>query len=750
MQQTADKLTNKWYFSRLGGFDQVDLRNSRDLLSLAELDQKLWATLSCPTQGLVIDPDTLALIDTDHDGRIKANEVIAAVTWAAGMLKNSADLLQKHAVLPLFAINDADPDGAKLLASAKQILKNLDKEDATELDIEELNDLNRIFAENRFNGDGIIPASATDDEFLKQVIADIMQCYGEETDRSGEPGINHEKLESFFTEAQIYHDWHQSVQSLSQQMTFAKGIEGAAASFMQIKAKIDDYFTRCQLAEFDERAQEQLNPVLSQYELLAGTELSAQRQELAALPVAAIAAGKDLPLSNGLNPAWYEAIQDLRKDVLAPVLGDIQQLSWSQWRQVSELFADYQNWLQKKPQLGLDGLGTKHIEEILSSQAQTDLISLIEQDQALSEQAAAIESVDRLLHYYRDLSTLLNNFISFRDFYNPEPHAIFQAGVLYLDGRSCQLSIRVDDIEKHSHLAKLSRIYLAYCVCRRIGSNETINIVAAITSGDSDNLMEGRNGVFYDRNGQDWDATIVKIIDHPISIGQAFWAPYRRIGNMISSTLEKSAAGRDKATMDSAIKNVSKAENNVEHAKPQATPFDVAKFAGIFAAIGLAIGAIGAALAGVIESLKTLHWWQLPLVFAGVALLISGPSMLIAYLKLRKRNLAPVLDACGWAVNAKAYINIPFGHLLTGVAKLPKDAERQMLDPFREKKKPWRKYLWITLILSVAGLLWRMGYLHPDEKPAEPVKTELQQPVKTEQQEPASANPKPPAVQKGS
>ena len=33
-----------------------------------------------------------------------------------------------------------------------------------------------------------------------------------------------------------------------------------------------------------------------------------------------------------------------------------------------------------------------------------------------------------------------------------------------------------------------------------------------ITNGDSDNLMVGRNGLFYDRKGRDWDATIAKIV----------------------------------------------------------------------------------------------------------------------------------------------------------------------------------------------------------------------------------------------
>ena len=40
--------------------------------------------------------------------------------------------------------------------------------------------------------------------------------------------------------------------------------------------------------------------------------------------------------------------------------------------------------------------------------------------------------------------------------------------------------------------------------------------------------------------------------------------------------------------------------------------------------------------------------------------------MAIAWLKLRKRNLGPILDANGWAVNAKARMNVPFGGALDG------------------------------------------------------------------------------------
>src|SRR5207247_1223214 len=110
-------------------------------------------------------------------------------------------------------------------------------------------------------------------------------------------------------------------------------------------------------------------------------------------------------------------------------------------------------------------------------------------------------AVDRLVRYYRDLYTLLKNFVSFADFYSGDKSAIFQAGRLYLDARSCDLCLRIADVAKHAPLATLSRMYLAYCDCSRRGSVEKMTILAAFTGGDSDNLMVGRNGIFYDRAG---------------------------------------------------------------------------------------------------------------------------------------------------------------------------------------------------------------------------------------------------------
>ena len=61
--------------------------------------------------------------------------------------------------------------------------------------------------------------------------------------------------------------------------------------------------------------------------------------------------------------------------------------------------------------------------------------------------------------------------------------------------------------------------------------------------------------------------------------------------------------------------------------------------------------------------------------------------MILAWLKLRKRNLAPLLDANGWAINAQATINIAFGNTLTHLATLPENSRLNLIDPFAKRKK---------------------------------------------------------------
>ena len=321
--------------------------------------------------------------------------------------------------------------------------------------------------------------------------------------------------------------------------------------------------------------------------------------------------------------------------------------------------------------------------------------------EALAAAKAEYMPLRKLLLIHRDFYRLLRNFVTLEDFYdgNDDTIASFQAGTLIIDQRACHLCMRVHDLAKHDAQAPLSGIYLLYCNCVNQKTGKSMQIVAAMTQGEVKNLSIGKNGVFYDNDGLDYDATVTKIIENPISILQAFWTPYRKFANWIEEKINKSAAEKDaKAFGDMTAKADAAADPNAEK-KPA---FDIAKFAGIFAAIGMALGMIGAALVSVAEGMSGFHWWQYVIVFVCILLVISGPSMIMAWLKLRRRNLAPVLNANGWAVNADALISVLFGRTLTEQAVFP----IVPVPKVHKGMKTWAKWLLaICIILIVIAIV---------------------------------------------
>jgi hypothetical protein len=703
--------THRWRFCRLGGFDQVRLETAEDIQHLAELDQKLWAALSCPVNGLEFDARTLAMLDSDCDGRVRVQEVLAAVKWTCSVLRNAESLLAGSSELPLQAIDDSHPEGQQLVASARQLLAYLGKPEAESVTMEDVADTASLLHESAFNGDGIVPVHAAEDEETRKLIEEIMACVGSDEDRSGLPGISLERITTFFEAAQLHAQWWEQANGNPAILPFGEATVAAAAAYTLLKSKVDDFFTRCGLAAFDPKAEGPLNPSIATYETLASQDLTVATAEVERFPLAHIEAGRSLPLTEGINPAWADAVEQLTQLVIKPLFGAVDHLEAAQWRQIKATLAAFEAWQAAKAGGEVEALGLDRIEAILKGSGRKQLEQLIEQDLQLANQVETIDKVVRLVHFNRDLYQLLNNFVAFRDFYAQGRKAIFQAGTLYIDGRACELCVRVESVEAHSPLANLSRTYLSYCDCRRRHSDERMLIAAAFTGGDSDNLMVGRNGVFYDCRGNDWDATIVKIIDHPISVSQAFWSPYKRIARMIGEQIEKFAVAKDKAVDSGAGAEIAGVGAKAAAGAQPAVPFDVGKFAGIFAAIGLALGAIGTAIAAILGGFMGLPLWEMPLAIGGIILAISGPSMLIAFLKLRQRNLGPILDANGWAVNTKAAINIPFGATLTKLAQLPKGAERSLVDPFAEKKTPWKRWVFLLVLLVALGFAWNKGYI---------------------------------------
>ncbi len=743
IMSTANRSAHSWKFFRAGGLDQVALDTGADLLALRQLDQKLWVALSCPVKGIELDEKTLALIDVDKDGRIRVPELLTAVEWAAARLKDPGILLRPLDALPLAAINDATPDGKLLLASTHEVLARLGRADATEIAVGEAADTTRIFAGNPLNGDGIIPPNATDDPAVQALIKDILAATGGAADRSGGQGVTAANIDAFFGDVAAYLAWTEK--SATKEVAILGEATGSALAAIQaVRAKVDDYFVRCAIASFDARAATALNRAETDYAAISTKDLTARADEVAAFPIARVEPERPLPLLAGVNPAWADALAKLHALAVTPIFGAAKtSLTAAEWKDLVAGFTPYETWLGSKAGNAVEKLGLERLRALAAGPERKTLEALVARDKALEPEFKGIFDVERLARYVRDLPVLLRNFVNFADFYSRTRPAVFQAGTLYLDSRSAELCIKVDGANP---LAAMSKVCIAYCACTRNGA--TMNIAACFTQGDSDYLFVGRRGVFYDRQGRDWDAVITQLVDNPISIRQAFFSPYKKFVRFVEEQVAKRAAAAEAESTSrvaAAAESTANADKTAAAAQKQPKKIDI----GTVAALGVAVGGITSAFGLMLGAFFGLGFWM-PVGVIGILLAISGPSMLIAAIKLRQRTLGPILESSGWAVNGRVKINVPLGTALTKLPHVPRSARKMMEDPYEDKaaKRQRRIAFWIVLLLILAAgaafIRWqrlKTGHYFWQPAPAQPA-APAEAPAPAAQPAPAAEPPK--------
>ncbi len=689
---TPPRTPHRWQFLRAGGVDQVVFRNGEDIARIAELDQKLWVALACPTRGIDFDARTLDLIDTDSDGRVRPPEVIAACQWACERLRSADVLLAGGGTLSLHDLDAARAPGADLAKEGRRILDLLGKQDTHTLTLADIADRGKWLASMRFNGDGVItPDTADDDDALRAVIEEAIRTHGSTPDRhESKPGLDRARAEAFMADALAVRDWYAQGDEEGLLPMGARTL-AAAEALRAVAPKVDDFFARCRVAAYDVQAVAALAPVTAR---------------------------RALPLHGAsLNPAWAGAMAAFARDTVMALLGERDTLEETQWQSLRHQLAPCEAWIDARPANPLAGLPRERIAALLA--ARDALLALIAEDEAAEHHNRLLTDLEKLLRLQRDLRVLLHNFVSFKAFYRREG-AIFQAGTLYLDGRSCELTVQVQDTARHATLAGLAKTCLAYCDCTRQG--EKMSIVAAFTAGDVDFLFVGRNGVFYDRQGRDWDATITKLIENPTSVAQAFFAPYKKFVRLIEEQVAKRAAASE-AGSQAALQTLGgrvatadqPADASASSAKSPAKPGPILPTGsridvGTVAAIGVALGSISAVLVGIFGKFVDLGQW-IPVALVGIVIAISGPSMLIAWLKLRQRSLGPILDASGWAINGRMKVNVRLGGMLSQTARVPPGAKRIAPDPYRQRHGLAGALAVTCVVGAVLLLAWRMDWL---------------------------------------
>ena len=363
---------------------------------------------------------------------------------------------------------------------------------------------------------------------------------------------------------------------------------------------------------------------------------------------------KTLPLREHLNPKHLEAIIDFAEKCVKPVLGERDSVSRLDWKKVKAAFAPYRAWLAAKPV-------------------------------ASAPERSGLEAEERLVRYRTHLGEFLENYVTMDRLYGGKDWAMFQTGVLRIDGKELNLCFHVASEAAHSALSGRSECCVIYLKLTRPDEGAERAICAVVTAGTVGGLYVGRNGVFYDRDGRNWQAVITKVVEAQVSLAEAFWAPWKKLGAAIGGAVKKFLGEREAAAD---AKLAAGAQSVTSGKKDGASGAGGAAIASSVAAIGIGVGMVGAAAASLVAAVKGMGPWQAVLAVVAIILVVSLPSVILTWFKLRRRDLGAILNAGGWAINRQMRFSMKRARAFTKCART---------------SEWWLYALLLALLLGLAG-----------------------------------------------
>jgi hypothetical protein len=667
-------MSYKWRFFKTARLVQASVDNGEALANLKDLDQKLWTVLSMSVDGLVFDKRTLEFLDSDNDGRIRAPELIAAVEWLKLRLKSLDIVFRKDGdlnTLPFDAINDSTQEGRELLDSLKKISSQNGNGEAKETTLADVTSIGKVFAGTPFNGDGVVTPLSASDDAVSEVVKAVISAEGAIADRSGADGINQEKIDAFFADASAYVAWCETKTSDPSILFLGDATDGAYTSFVGVEEKIDAFFTPPE-----------------------------------DMPLVTDVVDPELALTSNLHPLWISKFTAFAKIVAAPVLGrdEVTSITRGEWDQIKSKFAPYRKWLQSKSGANVEAIGCEKLSSWLKDGAmKKELDELIVKDLAFANSYDRLVDAEKAIRYIANLEEIVQNYVNQARLYNPETQSVFQTGTLYIDSRACSLCFHVANLAAHSALAVNSKCCILYVKLSRKKSAETKDICAIVTAGKTAPLYVGRNGVFYDRDGNDWDAVITKIVEAQVSLSEAFWSPWKKMGTLVGDQVKKFLTAKQTAATTQ-VGGVINGMAVPPKPAPAATDASNSAFTGNIAMLSIGVGMLGAAFAGFVGIVAGLPCWKVLLGIAAIVLSVSLPSVILAWLKLRSRDLGVVLNAGGWAVNRPLYFGVALAKLFTRSVKYEAKVSVAR-DPYASKTP-----IKIIIALIVIGVLAVGGY----------------------------------------
>lgn len=700
-------------FRRYAGSVQMRLRTFADLEQLKELPEAHWLATACPVTGLACDPAFLKALDCDGNGRVRVRELLAAVTWTGERLADRGGCIPGSDELRLAALSEA---AAPLRRSADLVLDSLKvpPEAHDRISLAQVRETKAVITRVMSNGDGIIAPPGIADEALRAVAADILANSTPATDASGEKGIDRATIKAF-AEARA-----KAVAWLDQGAALRPWGEASVARALAVRAaqpKVDEFFLQCRVIAAQPAAAERFGITAERLAAAVG-DPAALRRAAEAMPIAAHdPQGGILRWSALHRGAAFELVARLRDEVCLPVLGDRARAGMAEtdWNRLVAEAAPVLAWHDDSAKHPLLKLGADRLRTIADEQLAA-LDRLCVEDLAVADTLKGIAELEKLLLCQRWLFEFANNFVTMPFLYSARRRALFEQGTLVLAGREFHLAVLVENRAAHSAVAANSSLFILYCQISGGIPARTFEVAVPVTSGTCSGLFVGKRGIFHALDGKEYDAQVVQIITQPVSLLEAVYMPFVRIGRFVVGRIEKWSSSSEKEFDKQLDEKADKAAAATAAAasKDAKTP-NQGQIGTILMGGGVAFAAIGSALAYVVSELSHLGPAKILLGLAALIGILALPSLVLAWIKIRNRNLAVLLEAGGWALNDRLRLTSALGYLFTRRPDRPLGSRVDWLDQVRFSlamspdacselsRRFWRRVRFLALILVLAA-----------------------------------------------
>ncbi len=674
----------KMTFTRFGRSFHLRIDSADDLRHAAELDEALWVATNAPIGQIHCDPTLLNMLDTDGKGRITARELKSVIRWLLDTLSDHNGIDEGSTVLRFAAINESTEDGSRIAAAAAKMLRRLDAGDSKQITLQQVREIRKEVEATPVSEAGLVPPEAGEDEIVRTFIKDMIETIGGTKHLSGSMAVGASQLEKFLADARAYLDWHNRGVLADDAigidvMPLGAATKEAYAVLAGVRGKIDEYFAQCQALVTDERFVQPMGWAERELVHMDFDDPAAVEAVLSRAPLARANTARELIFNDPINPHYAARIEEFRHRVLGPVLGDDagDRLTSDGWRKIKDAFATHQLWVLAKPDVTVAKLGAETLGMYLDEKFAAELTALIERSKAAAVELADIRLTEKLILAQGHMLELANNFVSFPRLYDADRRAMFEMGTLVADGRRFCFALHVIDRKKHAKIATASNMFVMYVNVTPRDRRADYEVAIPVTSGGRGNLAAGKRGVFYEIDGAECDAQIVQIIENPISLREAFFSPFKRLGRLLTGKIESLTTEAEKK-LDKAAAEVATSPKPAPRAKSGGL-----SGGGAMIGAGLAIAALGSAMAYITKSLSQVHWWQVLVGVACAIIAVMLPTSIVAFMKLRKRDLSAILEGAGWAINARMRLTRKLGVFFTNRPKYP--AHARGLKRFRRR-----------------------------------------------------------------